>query len=329
MNQAGHIETKMKLSVALVTYNHQPFIEDAIESVLRQAVAGDWEVVIGDDASTDGTRDIIEAFHKRYPDRIRLMTRDINAGDNGRSNYLATLQACRGDYVAYLDGDDYWLGDSKLAKQVNLLDENPNFSGCAHPVQRVYADGSKDNFCAPSGRAPFTLADISRNFTFLHCSSFMYRRSALPDLPHWFADSRVKLDDWALTLLCARCGDIGYVDEILGVYRKHEQGIWSGQQGLKRLSWDITTRNFVHERLDEKSSISKDTGSRFGSAIDKADQDIKAEKSFAARRHLTAALIHFRFQNQLSFTYRIMFLLETWAPFSKPLLIGLRRWLRG
>jgi len=318
----------MKLSVALVTYNHQPFIEDAIKSVLHQAVTGDWEVVIGDDASTDGTKDIIEAFQQRHPERIRLLMRDTNAGDNGRSNFLATLNACRGDYVAYLDGDDYWLSDSKLSRQINLLDENPELCGCAHPVRRVYADSSQDTFSAPSARAPFNLTDISGNFTFLHCSSFMYRRSALPELPQWFADKRIKLDDWTLTLLCARQGDIGYIDEILGVYRKHERGIWSGQQALRCLSWDITTRDFVHGMLDEENMMPKNTGSHFTGAVKRANQNIAAGKSLAARRQLTAALMHFRFQHYLSFTYRVMFLLEIWAPFSKPLLISLRRWLR-
>jgi len=315
----------MKLSVALVTYNHSSFIEQALGSALRQKVDADWEIVVGDDASSDGTTDILRAYQQRYPGIIRLNLRSSNAGDGGRTNFMTTLNACRGDYVAYMDGDDYWLEDHKLHRQVSQLDSQPGLAACAHPVFRVYADGTQDTFAAPPGRAPFSLEDIARNFTFLHCSSIMYRRSTLPRIPRWFADQSIKLDDWALSVLCAQYGDIGYVDEILGVYRKHELGIWSGQQILQRLCWDLTTREFVYRKLSPPGLEPTRDQAPFLSAITTVERGIAAGRSLSARCSLSLALARFPDRNSLSATYRLMFLIETWAAFSKPLLIKLRR----
>jgi len=315
----------MKLSVALVTYNHRPFIEQALDSVLRQQMDDDWEIVIGDDASSDGTTDILKAYQQRYPKRIRLCLRGTNGGDNGRRNYIATLNACRGEYVAYLDGDDYWLGEHKLKRQITLLDAQPELAGCAHPVLRVYADGHKDTFGAPPGRAPFTLGDISGNFTFLHCNSFIYRRSVLPELPDWFADRRVTLDDWTLTMLCATRGKIAYIDEVLGVYRKHGQGIWTGQQGLQRLLWDLTTREFAYRKLGTPEVFPPWDNAPFLSTLKRVEQLIAAHRPLAVRCQLSLALLQFPHRDSLSSTYCLMFLVETWGAWSKPSLIRLRR----
>ncbi len=319
MTQAGK-----RLSVALVTYNHRAYIGEALDSVLRQQVTGDWEIVVGDDASTDGTTELLRAYQRRHPERIRLLLNSANRGDGGRGNYTATLAACTGDYVAYLDGDDYWLGVDKLERQASLLDRCPALSACAHPVRRLYDDGSEDTFAAPAGRAPFRSADIARNFTFLHCSAFMFRRAALGQLPDWFADQRVKLDDWTLALLCARHGDIGYLDTVYGIYRKHDQGIWSGENSLRRLYWELDTRSFVLDRLPGTVKRRVGTSSSFQRELEAADSAIDAERGLAARCRLTLALARFPFHRALSATYHAMFLVELWARFSKPLLLRLR-----
>jgi glycosyltransferase involved in cell wall biosynthesis len=319
VSQAGK-----RLSVAIVTYNHRAYIGEALDSALRQQVQGDWEIVVGDDASTDGTTELLQAYQRRHPDRIRLLLNRANRGDGGRGNYMATLAACTGDYVAYLDGDDYWLGIDKLERQASLLDQCPALSACAHPVRRLYADGSENTFAAASGRSPFSSADIGRNFTFLHCSAFMFRRAALGSLPDWFADPRIRLDDWTLALLCARQGDIGYVDTVYGVYRKHDQGIWSGEDSLRRLHWELDTRSFVLDQLPEMEERRVGSATRFHRELRAADAAIASQRGLGACYHLTRALARFPFRRALSAAYHGMFLIELWAPFSKPLLLRLR-----
>ena len=111
----------MKVSVAVVTYNHHRFIEQAIESVLAQKLDVDWELVVGDDCSTDGTTELLLQLRDRFPDRIRLILHDVNSNDRGRTNFRNTLSACKGEYIAYLDGDDYWTDENKLSVQVDYL----------------------------------------------------------------------------------------------------------------------------------------------------------------------------------------------------------------
>src|SRR5580700_3234664 len=109
----------MKLSVAMITYNQERYIGQAIESVLAQRVNFDYEIVIGEDCSTDGTREIVRDFGRRYPNRIVPLVRDQNLG--GPKNLISTLASCRGQYVALLEGDDHWTSADKLQKQVDYL----------------------------------------------------------------------------------------------------------------------------------------------------------------------------------------------------------------
>jgi cellulose synthase/poly-beta-1,6-N-acetylglucosamine synthase-like glycosyltransferase len=88
----------MKLSVVMITYNHEQYIAQAIESILAQNVNFEYEIVIGEDYSTDGTRAVVMAFHRRYPDRIRLLLRDQNVG--AMRNFVETIETCHGEYLA-------------------------------------------------------------------------------------------------------------------------------------------------------------------------------------------------------------------------------------
>jgi len=113
----------MKVSILIVTYNHEEYVASAINSVLMQDVSFDYEIVIGEDASTDRTREIVLEFQERYPDKIRALLRDAAdaesdraAGVGGKRGFVNGLKACKGQYVALLDGDDYWTDPRKLQK---------------------------------------------------------------------------------------------------------------------------------------------------------------------------------------------------------------------
>lgn len=127
------------LSVAFITYNHEPYIRQALDSVFMQKTDFEFEVVIGEDCSTDNTRKILDEYKQRYPDRIRLLYRDKNLG-RPTLNVFQTSMECRGKYIAYLEGDDYWTDENKLAKQVAFLEENPDYSACTHTCMLVGKD---------------------------------------------------------------------------------------------------------------------------------------------------------------------------------------------
>src|SRR5438552_5521342 len=124
----------MKLSVALLAYNHERYIAQALQSVLSQQLASAFEIVVGDDASTDGTREIISGFQRMHIDRLRTIFPDRNLGSHGNKMWRQVLEGCRGEYIALLDGDDYWTSPEKLQTQVAFLDTHPECVACFHNV---------------------------------------------------------------------------------------------------------------------------------------------------------------------------------------------------
>ena len=115
--------TEPLVSVKMITYNHAPYIAQAIEGVLQQKTNFPFELVIGEDCSTDGTREIVFEYQEKYPDIIRVITSDKNVGM--KKNGYRTTKACRGKYVAFCEGDDYWHHPDKLQKQVDYLESHP------------------------------------------------------------------------------------------------------------------------------------------------------------------------------------------------------------
>lgn len=120
----------MKVSALIVTYNHEAYIAQAIEGILMQETDFPIELVIGEDCSTDRTREICLEYQRKHPELIRLLLNEKNIGM--MPNFVQTLQACRGKYVALCEGDDYWTDPLKLQKQVDFLEENLNISLYGH-----------------------------------------------------------------------------------------------------------------------------------------------------------------------------------------------------
>ena len=125
--------SKMKVSVCIITYNHARFIGQALESALMQKTNFDYEIVIGEDCSTDNTGLICKKYAEMYPDKIRLLQNDKNLGVI--ENFKRTLYACKGEYVALLEGDDYWTDELKLQKQVDFLESNRDYAIVFHNAE--------------------------------------------------------------------------------------------------------------------------------------------------------------------------------------------------
>lgn len=133
--------SRPKVSVIIITYNHKDYLEQAIRSVLTQCVNFQIEILIGDDASTDGTSEIVYRFSQQYPNLIYGIVRKENVGAT-RNAYLL-LQQARGEYLASLEGDDYWTDSYKLQKQVDFLDAHPEWIGCTHRITCVDKAGKR------------------------------------------------------------------------------------------------------------------------------------------------------------------------------------------
>lgn len=122
------MEENVKVSIFMLSYNHKKYIKQAIESVLMQKTAFRYELVIGDDASTDGTQEILKKYQEKYPDIMKVILRQKNIG--ALKNSIDVKKHCCGEYIANLEGDDYWNDEEKLQKQIDFLDKNKNYIAC-------------------------------------------------------------------------------------------------------------------------------------------------------------------------------------------------------
>lgn len=237
----------MKLSVLMITYNHEPFIAHAIESALMQRVSFAYELVIGEDCSTDRTREIVTAYQQKFPDRIRLLTRERNLGIN--RNLAQTLQACRGEYIATLEGDDLWTSPDKLQKQVDFLDRNPDFAISFHDASAFNADGQiTPRICRADQREVSSLEDLLKGNFIPNCTT-VFRRG-LFEFPEWLYNFR--MGDFPLHIFNSQHGKIGYINEVMSAYRVHSGGVWSSSNYVRDTEELIELYNYIDAHLNFK-----------------------------------------------------------------------------
>ncbi|MBI1346191.1 glycosyltransferase [bacterium] len=222
--------TTKKVSVCMITYNHAHYIEQAVRSALDQQGVAPLEIIIGEDASTDRTADVIRSIATAYPGQIQPRLHASNLGM--MANFLDAYAACTGDFIAFLEGDDYWTNPQKLKLQIEALEAHPHWSGCFHPVIYVNQNGQPTGQVHPRHIASeVTFADLCRGNCIQTCS-LVIRRDMLPALPDWVRT--MPMGDWPLCLLAARCGPIGMLPEPMACYRLHSGGVWSTQAWLTR-----------------------------------------------------------------------------------------------
>lgn len=136
---------EIMVSVCIPTYNHEKYIMQAIESVLRQKTNYSYEVLIGEDCSTDQTREILKRFETVKPDFVHIIFREENMNSKKIYNALDLRMRARGKYVITLEGDDFWISDEKIEKEVSFLEENPSIVAVAHNCIVVDEDSKEKN----------------------------------------------------------------------------------------------------------------------------------------------------------------------------------------
>lgn len=243
----------IKVSVCVVTYNHEKFVAKMLDSILMQQTTFDFEIVVGDDLSKDNTRAILTEYQQRYPDKIRLLLHPKNMGLNGKFNALATFAAARGEYIAQFDGDDYLLVPDKLQKQVEMMDANPHYSACFHNARVIFDDNAAPPYLVNTlSKNEFTVDDLigEDELCFIATSSLMFRREDFaknPD-PEW--TNRSTSGDIPRNIMLATRGPIGYIDEVMSVYRK--------QRGGASFADNHYGKDFLFNRIEMYSNIDKE-----------------------------------------------------------------------
>lgn len=221
------------VSVCTITYQHAPFIRQCLDSILMQETDFPWEFIIGEDGSTDGTREICIEYAERHPDRIRLFLRDrslsqYQEGDRTiRFNGHWTRRATRGKYIAICEGDDYWTDPKKLQKQVSFLESHPYHTMCFHNVVVIRDMGEIDSWHAygEEMKPDYGWEDLCTH-NFVQTCSVMYRVCSFPRSSNasWM---RLPMGDWAAWIQLAMNGPIAYLPDLMGTYRQHEGGVWT------------------------------------------------------------------------------------------------------
>lgn len=275
------------VSVVMVAYNSAAYIDEAIRGVVRQRTDFPIQLVISDDASTDGSFEKAESWRRRYPDIIEVYRNETNLGV--QRNYLEAFSHCRGRYLAMCDADDYWTCRSKLSRQVRYMEAHPECAICYHRVINYY-EGSGEMSLSNGGGSRMRVrnADELSQRNVITNMSVLSRMSLLDfgNLPVWLGE--VRLLDYAMHMLFAasRPGNtIHYMSRPMGVYRHSPEAIWT-QTGVKsRMEMAIDVRRHLMKELHNRPTIV----SNLGKACDDMERILKnpptrpVQKRFVSR----------------------------------------------
>lgn len=224
------MNTRPTVIVHCLAYNHAPYIRQCLEGFVMQQTSFPFYAVVHDDASTDGTADIIREYAEQYPDIIHPILETENQWRKGGGVLGKVMdEACKeATYLAYCEGDDYWTDPLKLQKQVDFLEAHPDFSICYHDVAILdnaagefdYSNAINDGI--PEESSIIELADHN----YIHTPSVMYRYSPIvTEKLQQMGASIVK--DYARNLFYAELGKIKRLPESMAVYR-YGVGVWTG-----------------------------------------------------------------------------------------------------
>lgn len=245
------------VSICVQTYNHGLYLEQCIESLVGQKTTFNCEVLLGEDDSSDDSRSISIHYSKKFPDKIKLFLHDrknviyIDGKPTGRYNFLNNLKHATGKYIAFCEGDDFWIDDFKLQKQVDFMEANPEFSICFSPVHIVNEKGVLKEVSNQATPPETTFLDLLKG-NYLNTPSVMIRRDALPDpLPKWIKE--MPMGDWPLLLLASLNGDIKMMDEPMAAYRIHSDGVWSTNTSFQKLLVGFKSRRILLQNLPAKA----------------------------------------------------------------------------
>jgi glycosyltransferase involved in cell wall biosynthesis len=214
------------VSICCLTYNHEQFIRDAVDSFLLQDTAFPVEIIIHDDASTDRTPEIVDQYAAMHPGRFVFIRQPENLYSQGVRGITARflLPHARGKYVALCEGDDYWTDPRKLRKQVEFLEANPDFSGAFHLTQQIQFDGQPGRRFGEQAPDVMTTADTFSTVSPFHTSSIVFR-NGVKQWPEWIGN--IVSGDMAMFSIISSLGPLKKFPEIMSVYRKHPGGITS------------------------------------------------------------------------------------------------------
>jgi len=239
------------VSVRVITYNHGRFLRECLDGIMAQETSFPFEVVIGEDCSTDNTRQICQEFQARYPDTIRLLLHAQNVG--AQANARLAREACTGKYIAFCEGDDYWTDPTKLQQQIDFLEAHPAYVLCFHncwmkfeqnpdkPME-LFHDYTKTDYAIP---------DLIGKWL-IPTASVVFRNHLLTEYPEWLRNAVV--GDTPFYILLASYGQLKLLPGVMAVYRRHDGGATNLLHGYRYWERMIELYSGINEHFEGRYS---------------------------------------------------------------------------
>lgn len=234
----------MKIDVVLISYNKAQFLSQAIESVLAQKGELLNNIIIGDDCSTDNTIDVIKAYTKKYPDKIKAYVNPENYGIY--KNLRITINRVTAPYTCILACDDFYSNDKRFIKQVKYMEEHNNVIGVCSYIQEVNENGVASGILQPDpvltvNMKYFDLLKIYKYYAVIPLSSLLVKSAIIKECYISEFDNTLP-DDTSPSVLLLQKGLIGFIPEIMHSWRKYNASTWTGELMIKKRIYDIQTR---------------------------------------------------------------------------------------
>jgi glycosyltransferase involved in cell wall biosynthesis len=269
-----------KVSVVMITYGHQDFIEEAINGVLMQECEFNLELIISNDNSPDNTDVIVKNIIKNHKksNQIKYFKHEKNLGM--MPNFIFALQQAKGKYIALCEGDDYWVNKFKIQKQVDFLDKNQDFIISAHRVDELINNSLQTgDWRYNKKKVNYTLPDYLYRL-FFHTSSVVFRNK---EIPAEILNEKILHGDIALFSYLLLYGKLNYLENTMSVYRKHEGGISNTPKHKDKLN-NYNSKILVLNNLNQYSNKKYNKFIQVNFKIEKQVYLMNLKKNFTFHR---------------------------------------------
>jgi glycosyltransferase involved in cell wall biosynthesis len=255
-------DNEIMVSVCCITYNHEKYIAQSIEGFLIQKTNFKFDIIIGEDCSTDNTLKVIKQYADKHPDKIKLVTAPNNVGSI--NNQVRVVEAATGKYLAMCDGDDYWSDPDKLQKQVDFLEAHPEYVICSHYSRVIDEDDNTLYLASEIVPLTYSYEDLllgRREET--RIGSLLLRNSdAVRQLSNedWYYKTHGTDKFFKLFITAETGGKIYVLPEVMSCYRHHAGGVWSmvdSSMRKKRMvsDFNLIIKNFTYTSLQKRKLL--------------------------------------------------------------------------
>lgn len=256
------------VSINCITYNHEKYVVDAIESFLMQKTNFKYEILIHDDASTDRTSNIIRNYTSEYPDIIKSILQKENQYSKGLDVFCLNLRQAKGRYIAICEGDDYWTDPYKLQKQVDYMENHPECSMCFHASEIDKVDKGKIGIVQPYNKNCISPTEdiILGDGGFMATNSILYRKEVMDNPPDFYLNAPV--GDYPLQIFSSTQDYAYYINEFMSVHRVEVEGSWSSRL-ISEKNKEKKIINLYRRLINMLKEFNEYSNGRYSNAINK------------------------------------------------------------